>query len=113
MSKNIFLTIILLIASSSVLAWFAKEIEKGLKHRRRMARIKLAIVHRKAREKVELPARSLEELRREITALRDTTTQYDMSFDTALQRLESRLSHLEKQSARSDQPLHQTVHGQD
>ena len=34
-------------------------------------------------------------LRQEMAALRDTTTEYDMSFDTALKRLESRMDHVE------------------
>ena len=35
------------------------------------------------------------ELRRAIDELRDTTTRYDISFDAALQRIESRVGHLE------------------
>ncbi len=38
----------------------------------------------------------LAELRKQVEALRDTTTKYDLSFDTALQRLESRMSHMEE-----------------
>ncbi|HZO91587.1 MAG TPA: hypothetical protein VFB38_24915 [Chthonomonadaceae bacterium] len=37
-------------------------------------------------------------LRAEIQALRDTTTQYDLSFDNALQQMDRRLTHLERQS---------------
>lgn len=37
-------------------------------------------------------------VRAEIKALRDTTMQYDLSFDTSLQSLEHRLSQLERQS---------------
>ena len=40
----------------------------------------------------------IESVRRELTELRDTTTRYDMSFDTALQRLESRIGNLESRS---------------
>ena len=36
-------------------------------------------------------------MKEELRSLRDTTTQYDMSFDTALQRVEQRMSHLEQQ----------------
>lgn len=35
-------------------------------------------------------------LQQEIRALRDTTTQYDLSFDTALQRIEHRMDLLER-----------------
>jgi hypothetical protein len=36
-------------------------------------------------------------LREQMAELRDTTTRYDMSFDAALQRIESRVGHLEGQ----------------
>ncbi len=39
--------------------------------------------------------RSLEEIRRELHALRDTTTNYDMGFDSAMHRIEARMAHLE------------------
>ena len=97
MGNNVFLTIILLIASGSVFTWIAREMEKGFKHRRKLAQMKLALLHRQSRQASEIPIKAVEELRREIAALRDTTTQYDMSFDTALQRLESRISHMENQ----------------
>src|SRR2546423_11385974 len=34
-------------------------------------------------------------LRMEVADLRDTATRYDVSFDTALQRIEARVGHLE------------------
>lgn len=37
----------------------------------------------------------LEEIKRQISSLRDTTTGYDISFDTALQRLEGRMNTVE------------------
>ena len=36
-------------------------------------------------------------LRAQIMELRDTTTQYDLSFDTALQRMERRVEQMEQQ----------------
>ena len=39
----------------------------------------------------------IRQLRQQVAELRDTTTRYDMSFDAALQRLESRVGHLETQ----------------
>jgi hypothetical protein len=36
-------------------------------------------------------------LRTQVTELRDTTMQYDLSFDTALQRLERRVEQVEQQ----------------
>ncbi len=60
--------------------------------------------------------KQIEALRAEITALRDTTTQYDMTNDQIVQRLEERLSRIEiktaGQSARpSEEPLQRTVVG--
>jgi hypothetical protein len=41
-------------------------------------------------------AAAVESLRTEMRQLRDTTMQYDLSFDTALQRMESRMENLER-----------------
>ena len=38
----------------------------------------------------------VEALRQEVRSLRDTSMQYDLSFDTALHQVEHRLKHLEK-----------------
>ncbi len=62
----------------------------------------------KARQRVQINEETkaaIEALREEFKALRDTTTQYDVSFDTALRRLESRVGHLE-------QRVGQSVYGQ-
>jgi hypothetical protein len=37
----------------------------------------------------------IEQLKRQVTELRDLTTKYDLSFDQTLQRIESRVSHIE------------------
>jgi hypothetical protein len=39
---------------------------------------------------------SVEALREEVRSLRDTTMQYDLSFDNALQRMEQRVENLER-----------------
>ena len=39
---------------------------------------------------------SVEALREEVKSLRDTTLQYDLSFDNALQRMEQRVDGLER-----------------
>ena len=41
-------------------------------------------------------ASELSAVKKQITELRDVTTQYDMSFDSALHRVESRLSTVEQ-----------------
>ena len=41
---------------------------------------------------------SVEALRAEVRALRDTTMQYDISFDSALQRVESRVDRIERRA---------------
>src|SRR5947207_9042808 len=43
-------------------------------------------------------AKQVESLSHEVAALRDTTTRYDIAFDTALERLESRIAQVEKNS---------------
>jgi hypothetical protein len=39
---------------------------------------------------------TVEALQQEVRALRETSTQYDLSFDTALQRMESRMENVER-----------------
>ncbi len=39
---------------------------------------------------------AVDELRAEVRSLKDTTMQYDLSFDTALQRMESRVEGMER-----------------
>jgi len=41
---------------------------------------------------------AVDSLRKDVAELRDTSTRFDLSFDTALQRLESRVEHLEKRA---------------
>ena len=60
-------------------------------HKRKLEEIKAR--QRSTIDKVTVEA--IAELRKEMAALRDTTTQYDMSFDTALKRLESRMDNVE------------------
>ena len=45
----------------------------------------------------------LEALRQEVRSLRDTSMQYDLSFDTALQRMEQRVAGVER-SVQAIQP---------
>lgn len=55
--------------------------------------------------------RQLEALRAEIAALRDTTTQYDMTNDQIVQRLEERVSRIETRTATrsaSEEPFQRT-----
>ena len=61
-------------------------------HRRKMEELRL-----KQRSEIDVDTKAaIEALRKEMAALRDTTTQYDVSFDTALSRIESRVAHLER-----------------
>ena len=48
-------------------------------------------------QEVALLRQELAALREEVHSLRDTSTQYDLSFDTALQRMEQRVAHVEQQ----------------
>ncbi len=47
---------------------------------------------------------AIEELRKEIVALRDTTTQYDVGFDNALHRLDDRVGNLEVRVSQVERP---------
>ncbi|HLV80186.1 MAG TPA: hypothetical protein VKT32_07875 [Chthonomonadaceae bacterium] len=63
-------------------------------HKRKMEEIRLKKMGMMTEEvKAEFAA-----LRAEVQALRDTTMQYDLSFDTNLQRMERRIEHLERQT---------------
>ena len=60
-------------------------------HNRKMMELKLKM-RQGADDSTLAEMRALKE---QIAELRDTTTRYDMSFDAALQRIESRVSHVE------------------
>lgn len=60
-------------------------------HRRKMLELKLQLNNRGD----DSLRATVDQLRSEVRSLRDTTTQYDMSFDTALQRIERRVDTLE------------------
>jgi methylthioribose-1-phosphate isomerase len=61
-------------------------------HFRQLAQMKM----NRSSEQDQALLHELQAVKQQIEQLRDTTTQYDMSFDTALQRLESRMSHIEQ-----------------
>ena len=68
-------------------------------HKRKMEEIRLKRMGMMTEEvKAEFTS-----LRSEINALRDTTMQYDLSFDTSLQRMERRIEHLEHQALHKGQ----------
>jgi hypothetical protein len=48
-------------------------------------------------------AEELRALKQQMAELRDTTTRYDISFDAALQRIESRVGHIESKVATIEQ----------
>lgn len=45
----------------------------------------------------------MQKLKQQMAELRDTTTRYDISFDAALQRIESRVGHLENKVSAIEQ----------
>lgn len=61
-------------------------------NRRRMMELKLRMTQS---DDASVRA-AIEALRAEVRTLRDTTMQYDISFDTALQRVESRVDQMER-----------------
>jgi hypothetical protein len=52
---------------------------------------------------------AIEAIRKELADLRETSTRYDVSFDTALQRMEGRLVSLESRTNRLEQEVQPTV----
>jgi exonuclease VII small subunit len=62
-------------------------------HKRQMLELQIRL---KQMNSPQVNDASVEALRQELRSLRDTTTQYDLSFDTALQRLERRVEQLEQ-----------------
>ena len=64
-------------------------------HQRKMAELQLKL--RQGGQDNTLRA-SVEALREEVRALKDTTMQYDLSFDTALQNIENRVQSMERQA---------------
>lgn len=71
-------------------------------HRRKMFEMKLRMLN----QGDDSLRATVDQLRAEVRSLRDTTTQYDMSFDSALQRIERRVDSLENHAitARVDPP---------
>ena len=66
-------------------------------HKRKMLEMKL----RATNTGDESLRMAVESLRAEVRSLRDTSTQYDMSFDNALQRMERRVDSLENHALSS------------
>ena|SRR5258706_10555159 len=64
-------------------------------HQRKLMEMKLRL----GAQNQSAPSSDLQDLRRAVDELRDTTTRYDISFDAALQRMESRMSHVEQKLA--------------
>lgn len=70
-------------------------------HHRKVLELKL-----KAREQADQNVLAeLSELKRQMIELRDTTSRYDVSFDTALQRLEGRVRQLEARLNMQNSPM--------
>ena len=78
------------------------------KHQRKMLELQMSMRNQAS----EAIAAQIEELRAEVRSLRDTSTQYDLSFDTAMQRMERRMDMLEKHAlnSRLSQPENYETH---
>ena len=74
------------------------------KHRRQMLELRLRLQQGNGTVQSEI-----QELRQEIQALRETSMQYDLSFDAALQRLEQRVARTEQNTA--FRPTYQNGYG--
>ena len=78
-------------------------------HRRKLEEMRL-------RQKItinEETRAAIEALRKEFTALKDTTTEYDVSFDTALKRIESRMGNTEERVLQLEQRQQRMHVGED
>ena len=60
---------------------------------------KLAEIRSRGQSADTALAEEIRDLKKQVEDLRDTTTRYDMSFDTSLQRIESRVSNVENRIA--------------
>jgi hypothetical protein len=70
----------------------ASIVNTWIKHRTRIAELRL-----QSPAKVDGSVRAeIEMLRQEVRQLRETTTQFDLSFDTTLQRTENQVQNLER-----------------
>ena len=67
-------------------------------HARKLAELK----SRASQGNNEELAREVRDLKKQVEDLRDTATRYDMSFDTALQRIEGRVGALEAKQLEPD-----------
>jgi hypothetical protein len=68
-------------------------------HRRKLEEMRL-------RHKVSIAEETraaIEAVRKEFSALKDTTTEYDVSFDTALHRIENRMTNMEQRVLQMEQ----------
>lgn len=74
-------------------------------HRRKMTELRL---QREIVVNQQVQAQ-LDAVRAEIQALRDTATQYDMSFDSSLERMERRVQLLETQRVSGNAPSWQSL----
>jgi hypothetical protein len=75
-------------------------------HRRKMMELQLRL---KGEGDVSVRG-ELSALREEVRALRDTSMQYDLSFDTALQKMEQRMIALERKSNQQEIPAAKEIH---
>lgn len=69
-------------------------------HLQKMAQIRHSHATDESHDRV---MQTLAEVQLELKQLRDTTSEYDLSFDTALQRIESRVSHIEQRVQQLEQ----------
>lgn len=78
-------------------------------HRRKMAEIDA----RRGSGIAEAVRADIDGLRAEVRSLRDTSMQYDLSFDTSLQRLEQRVERIEREGRQraASQPEQTIVSG--
>ncbi len=100
--------LILAVPLSAIILGIGGNIIKNvLQSRERQLKLRLRAEARHARSAPSTSLhKELEALRAEIASLRDTTTQYDMTNDHIVQRIEERLSRIETRQAVRQAELH-------
>ncbi|HSV75294.1 MAG TPA: hypothetical protein VLH79_16180 [Chthonomonadales bacterium] len=75
-------------------------------HRRKVLDMKL----RSRQQADQALLQRIDEVQRQLIELRETATQYDVSFDTSLQRIEARLNGIERRVEVVEQSGQRTTH---
>jgi cell division septal protein FtsQ len=100
-ASTVFLALIIMSGALGALVLFIPLFAIWTYHRRKLAEIKV----KQNISIAEETRAAIAALRKEISTLRDTATEYDLSFDTALKRIESRMANMEQRVGKVEQEI--------